>query len=268
MSHGNGFAIDGYMPFWAPLASRFDLVLYDQRNHGQNPPHTLEAHDIPNFVRDMEQVFWAIRSEWGEKPAIAALHSVSAVTAVWHALQYGKRWEALALFDPPLVPGAGLPEHEVARRFELMLAEGSLKRRSRFSQPTELAERLRQSPSHRRWLPGAYDLMARCILRQEPGGTSWSLCCPPAAESQVYRTNASLHLTHRFNELPVPVKLISADPDQPDAQAPSQVGRSLHRQYGCGYEAIADTSHLLQIEKPDDCVRALLSFLDELQVAY
>jgi pimeloyl-ACP methyl ester carboxylesterase len=64
----------------------------------------------------------------------------------------------------------------------------------------------------------------------------------------------------------MPVTLICADPDQRDAQAPCKVGRSLHARYGCRYEAVADTSHLLQIEKPEECVRALLSFLDELRI--
>jgi pimeloyl-ACP methyl ester carboxylesterase len=60
--------------------------------------------------------------------------------------------------------------------------------------------------------------------------------------------------------------LICADPDQPDAQAPCKVGRSLHARYVCRYEAVPDTSHLLQIEKPEECVRALLSFIEELKI--
>jgi pimeloyl-ACP methyl ester carboxylesterase len=51
LCHGNGFAIDAYVPFWSLLADRFDLVLYDQRNHGQNPLYKPEAHDVPRFVR-------------------------------------------------------------------------------------------------------------------------------------------------------------------------------------------------------------------------
>ncbi len=34
VSHGNGLATDVYYPFWSLLAKRFDLVLYDFRNHG------------------------------------------------------------------------------------------------------------------------------------------------------------------------------------------------------------------------------------------
>jgi pimeloyl-ACP methyl ester carboxylesterase len=264
LCHGNGFAIDAYLPFWSLLTDRFDVVVYDQRNHGQNPRHTVEAHDVPNFVSDMEEIFHAIRDRLGVAPTIGVFHSISGVTSIWHALQYGKRWDALVLFDPALIPGPGLPEHEVAQTFELRLARWSKSRPNRFSGPAELAAHFAKSHSLRRWVPGAHELMARSILRQDQKTGEWSLCCPPEGESQVYTTNSGLHLTHRFNELPLPVKLICADPDQADAQAPSKVGRSLHARYACPYEAIPDTSHLLLIEKPAECARALLAFLDGL----
>lgn len=262
LCHGNGFAIDAYVPFWSLLTDRFDLVLYDQRNHGQNPRHRLEAHDVPSFVSDMEEIFHAIGERLGVAPTVGVFHSISAVTAVWHALQYGKRWDALVLFDPPLIPGPGLPMHDAARTFELALAKWSKSRPNRFSDPLELAALFAKSYSLRRWVPGAHELMARSILRQEAETGQWTLKCPPECESRVYATNADLHLTHRFTELPLPVKLICADPDQADAQGPAKVGRSLHDLYGCAYEAIPDTSHMLMIEKPAECARALMAFLE------
>jgi pimeloyl-ACP methyl ester carboxylesterase len=262
LCHGNGFAIDAYVPFWSLLTDRFDVVLYDQRNHGQNPRHRLEAHDMPNFVSDMEEVFHAIRNRLGVAPTVGVFHSISAVTSVWHALEYGERWDALVLFDPALIPGPGLPEHHVARTFELALAKWSRSRPNLFSDPTELAALFSKSYSLRRWVPGAHELMARSILRQDRETGRWTLCCPPECESRIYMTNSTLHLTHRFNELSLPVKLICADPDQADAQAPGKVGRSLHALYGCPYAAIPDTSHMLLIEKPAECARSLLTFLD------
>lgn len=264
LCHGNGFAIDAYVPFWGQLLDRFDLVLYDQRNHGQNPRHTVEAHDLPNFVIDMETVFHGIQDKYGAKPAVGVFHSISAVTSVWHALKYGKRWDALALFDPAFIPAPGLPAHEVAHKFETMLAHWSKGRKDDFGDPAELAAHFGKSKSLRRWVPGAHELMARSILRQDPQSQRWHLCCPPAGESRVYTTNYQTHVSHRFNDLPMPVKVIGADPDQPDAQAPSQVARAMHAQFGHPYEAIADTSHMLMIEKPAECVSALLDFIAKL----
>jgi hypothetical protein len=38
LSHGNGFAIDGYFAFWRHLLADFELFVFDQRNHRWNPP--------------------------------------------------------------------------------------------------------------------------------------------------------------------------------------------------------------------------------------
>ena len=32
MSHGNGFAVDAYFPFWSLFLDRFDVVIFDCRN--------------------------------------------------------------------------------------------------------------------------------------------------------------------------------------------------------------------------------------------
>ena len=264
LAHGNGFAIDAYVPFWSLLLARFDVVVYDQRNHGQNPRHRVEDHDLPNFVSDMEAVYHAVRAEFGAKPTVGVFHSISGVTSVLHALEYGRRWDALVLFDPPLVPAAGLPVYQVAYRFETMLATWAKGRKDDFADPAELAAQLAKSKSLRRWVPGTHELMARSILQQDTQTGRWHLCCPPAGESRVYATNSQTHVSHRFNEMPMPVKVIAADPDQPDAQAPSQVARAMHAQFGHPYECITDTSHMLQIERPTECVKALVDFVDRL----
>src|ERR1700681_4328727 len=39
LSHGNGLAIDGYFSFWGRLLDRYDVIVYDFRNHGRKAPH-------------------------------------------------------------------------------------------------------------------------------------------------------------------------------------------------------------------------------------
>lgn len=262
LCHGNGFAIDANFPFWSCLTGRFEVVLYDQRNHGHNPRHDIAHHDVPYFVRDMETVFHGIRDAFGGKPTAGVFHSISAVTAVWHALDLGWRWDALALFDPPLVPSPGHPLHDVAQNFELMLSKWSKDRQERFSSPDELAEQFLRSKSLSRWVPGAHELMARSILREDPQAGDWRLCCPPAGESQVYFTNASLDLCPRLGELRGPVKFITSDPDDPNARAPGLVNRALHAEFGHPYEAVPGTTHMVQLEKPAECAAIVSDFLD------
>jgi pimeloyl-ACP methyl ester carboxylesterase len=152
LAHGNGFAIDAYYPFWRLLTDRYDVVLYDQRNHGHNPRHNdIAHHDVPYFVTDMNHVIDGVRDGFGEKPTAGMFHSISGVSAIAHAYQFGWRWDALVLFDPPLVPSPGHRCHEVARDFELMLAAWSKDRPEQFKSPEELAAQFIASKSLNRW---------------------------------------------------------------------------------------------------------------------
>lgn len=263
LAHGNGFATDAYYPFWQYLLDRFEVVLYDQRNHGHNPRHDIAHHDVSYFVSDMETVFRRVQESFDEKKTAGVFHSISAVTAVWHALDVGWCWDALVLFDPPLVPSVGHPLHEIGRDFELMLAAWSKDRPERFSDPEELAEQFRNSKSLSRWVEGAHDLMARSILRPDEDTGDWVLCCPPLGESQVYTTNSKLDLCPRLGELTGPVKFITSDPDDPNARSPGLVNRALHEEFGHPYEVVPGTTHMVQVEKPKECARIVIAFLEE-----
>ena len=261
MAHGNGFAIDAYYPFWRLLAGRYDLAIYDQRNHGRNPRHDVERHDIPAFVADMDRLIDLIPAHFGARPTVGVFHSISAVTAIRHALDYGWRWDALALFDPPLIPSPGHRAHEVARNFELGLADWAASRPNRFPGPMDLAARFARSKSLARWVEGGHALMARSITREDPDSGDYVLSCPREGESRVYRTNAGLDLCPRLGELSGPLAFISSDPDAPGALAPGKVGRAMKEDHGIEWTPIGNTSHLLQIERPDACHAALEAFL-------
>ena len=106
LSHGNGLAIDGYYPFWSLLADRYELILFDFRNHGQNPLHRFEGHNWPRFIGDLERVFGAIQEAFGTRRTAGVFHSLAAVTATMQTQRHGARWDPLVLFDPPYYPPA------------------------------------------------------------------------------------------------------------------------------------------------------------------
>ena len=111
LSHGNGFAIDGYIAFWHRLLRDFDVIVYDQRNHGQNPPNGGHGHHLTQFARDLETILSELVSVLGRKPIYGLFHSISSVSALWHALSHPWPWGGLILIDPPLVPTADHPMH-------------------------------------------------------------------------------------------------------------------------------------------------------------
>jgi pimeloyl-ACP methyl ester carboxylesterase len=61
--------------------------------------------------------------------------------------------------------------------------------------------------------------------------------------------------------MPVAVKLICADPDKGETMPPAMIGKAIAEEAPVEYEAIPHTTHFLQVEKPEECVRAMESFL-------
>ena len=125
LSHANGFAADAYYPFWTLLADRFDIVVYDLRNHGWNSVGSLDAHAIPTFVRDNAAIARAIDRHFGAKPRIGVFHSLSGQVAAIEASAAVDAYAGLVLFDP-LHLSAGL---RPARPRTLALDHGTACRR-------------------------------------------------------------------------------------------------------------------------------------------
>ncbi|MCY4610942.1 MAG: hypothetical protein OXC38_04505 [Gammaproteobacteria bacterium] len=82
MSHGNGFAIDLYYPFWSQLTDDFDLIIYDLRNHGWNTVGDRKQHNIPNLISDQDRILESIDFHYGRKPNIGIFHSLSTLIAL------------------------------------------------------------------------------------------------------------------------------------------------------------------------------------------
>ena len=257
LSHGNGLAIDGYLPFWGRLQDRYELILFDFRNHGQNPLHNFSHHNWPQFIQDLERIFGCVQQNFGAKRTAGIFHSLSAVTAVMQTQRIATRWDPLVLFDPPFYPPDGHPIREFQRGNEDDIAARAERRMPQYEDPMDLARQFqRRFP---RWLPEAYELMARATLRRDCSSNRWVLACPREYEAHIFRSNRETTTWQRLRQMAVPIKLICADPK--DGGPPALIGRALAEEAAVEYEAIAETSHFLQIERPRECVRAMEDFL-------
>jgi pimeloyl-ACP methyl ester carboxylesterase len=263
MSHGNGYAINGYLPFWQPFLDRYDLIVFDFRNHGENVPVTPANHTYEQLSRDLERVYQGVAAKLGKRKSAGIFHSMSGRTAMKHAIEIGFRWDALVLFDPPNVPPPGHPVYAAMEAFEARLTEFAKSRRTHYASVGGLAAEFAKSRVGQGWAPGVHELMAHSVLRRNPSGDGFVLVCDPANEAGIYAEAMSMNLWPRASDFRGPVKLIGADPDLKGGPPTGRANRSLGTENGYDYSYVPGTGHMLQIEKPDECARLTLAFLGE-----
>lgn len=202
LSHANGLSADSYYPFWSLLCDRFDLVLYDFRNHGWNPVGDLREHHISTFARDNAYVLRATDRFFGDKPKIGVFHSMSAVTAVLQSVEE-QEFSALVLFDPPTCAHAR--DSQDIRSMASQLADRARSRQERFETREKLTARLLRARAFERLLPGTADLIAQTTLRRvTDGGTGYQLCCPPEYEAQIFEQLYSSAVAADLKNLSLP----------------------------------------------------------------
>jgi pimeloyl-ACP methyl ester carboxylesterase len=183
-------------------------------------------------------------------------HSISAVSALRQATEVNA-FAALVLFDPPFCPSGGLPRD--MENVGMRLAQGARRRRARFEDLAEFASHLSSNPAFERVNPGVIDLIARTTLRRCDDGMSWELCCPREYEAQIYEYVYCWAVIADFERITCPMKAIGADPTVMNSYLPSIDIRDLAL---VNYDFVPDTTHLMQLEKPEVCVHLATQFLD------
>ncbi|HWB51040.1 MAG TPA: alpha/beta hydrolase [Stellaceae bacterium] len=261
VSHGNGFATDGYAAFRSGFLRDFEVIAFDARNHGWNEPADPPGHDYAHMARDLDDVRAAAEAEFGRKPTAGLFHSMSAQAAMLAARRFGWRFDALVLFDPPNNPPEGHPVRPAMVRYLDRLIAWAAARRERFDDPGELAADYAATRAGRRWADGSHRAMAEAVLRR--AGDGWRLRCPGALEASMYAQGLTLGLWPEAGDFLGPLKLIGGDParEHPDPTALSN--QALAWEGGFDYLAMPGTGHLLQLEQPAACADAARAFLAE-----
>ncbi len=259
VSHCNGFAADAYYPFWSLLTDRFDVVLFDLRNHGWNPVDDAEAHSVATFIDDHGHIAKAIDRHFGARPKIGVFHSVSAQSALIGATR-SSAYSALVLFDPVVCPPGCRPED--VRKVETMLrhlGEAALRRRERFASREEFMDRVLRAPAFQLLCPGAPELVAQTTLRPASNGDGYELRCPREYEAAISLEGPRWAKAADLSRVSCPVKIVGSDPTVPFSFLPTVDLREI---LALDYDFVPDTTHLLQLEQPAECVAAMLPFVE------
>ena len=261
LSHANGFGTDAYFPFWSLLTDRFDVVLFDLRNHGWNQVGSQTKHSIPTFMRDLTRISLGIARHFGSKKTIGVFHSLSAQIAAIKACSSSSSFDALVLFDPFICPAGCHPEHRDRLKGTMRaMVEAARRRRASFESLESFSDRLKNSPAFAQLLPGVAELLARVTLRPATDGQGYVLRCPPKYEAfvaeQGYRYASSVDI----ETLSCPVKVIGSDPVSKHSYLPTV---AMDEILALNYDFIPETTHFLQLEEPEMCVSAMMEFIEE-----
>ncbi len=262
LSHGNGFAIDGYLAFWLPLCARYDVVVFDMRGHGRSGRGDPARHDYPHMARDIGAVHDGATARLGAKRSLGLFHSMSGRAAMHDAIDIAWRWDALVLVDPPDIPPEGHPLHDGSVAFERRLADWARARRDRFADPSEQAALYASSRVHKGWTAGSHALMAEAVLRSNGADGSWGLVCPRDLEAEIYLANIAMDLWPRASDFGGPVLLLGADPTRDRPSPTARPNAAMAEEGGFDYRRIDGAGHMLQIEAPAACLAALHAFID------
>ncbi|MFC5384763.1 alpha/beta hydrolase [Aquamicrobium segne] len=260
ITHGNGFAVDGYRIFWEPLLADFDVVLYDMRNHGLNPSAGGDGHHYRQFSQDITTIYEGVTQRIGKAESIGIFHSMSSRSAMKNAVELGSPFDKLVLFDPPSVPPRGHALYEAMQSFEIKLINWATSRRDRFASPDELEAEYSAARASSKWLPQARADMAKAVLQPDPEG-GFRLSCQRELEAVIYLQALSLDLWPSAEQLKVPALLVGADPDGDGAPPTGPANRALAQEGGYTYHGMKGTGHLLQIEQPERCRDVLYDFI-------
>ncbi|MCY3883764.1 MAG: alpha/beta hydrolase [Gammaproteobacteria bacterium] len=256
LSHANGLAVDCYYPFWSLLTERFDLVVFDFRNHGWNAVGRLESHTIQTFVSDISQVADHIKHFFGPKQIFGVFHSMSAQTAMLEACSGTSSFDGLVLFDPFICPRGCDPDHK-NRLMKTMrsLVEAARRRRSTFESLESFAERMLKAPAFDLLRPGVVNLIAQTTTRPAGDGSTFVLRCPPEYEARIGEQGCRFASSVDVEALSCPVKVIGSDPVMLHSYMPTvDLGEIL----ALDYDFVPDTTHFLQLEQPEACISAML----------
>ena len=229
-------------------------------SHGWNPVSDLQAYHFWTFVNDNTTILQAIDRHFGRKPKIGVFHSMSALIAILQE-QKDSIFSAFILFDPPLKLPWGTFEDMANMEFKMSAA--TLKRQHRFKSPEEFARKLQGQSAFRRMQDSVTDLFTRTVLRPAADGTGYELCCPVEHEARIWEYFSSWVEYSELENLACLVKVIGGDPTDQYSFIPS---RNLNGIIHVDYDFIPETTHLLMLEKPEECVALTLEFLESLEI--
>ncbi len=258
--HGNSLSAGTYLPFLENLADR-GLKMYapDLRGHGystREKPHPVSDWDI--FIKDLEQLVRAVT----HPPVIGMGHSIGGYFIYAAAALYPDLFSKIILLDPIIFPPALVVMAALVRKVglagRLPLPRKARAKKSVFGSGQEALSHYTGKGMFKNWRPDYLAAYVETSLEQDSADT-WSLCCDPEFEAQIYE-GIPLNTWSHAGQITIPVLVVGGGVSHLFYRS---AGIRLQKKIrACSFVELAHLGHFMMMEDPDKVIQTLEPFLE------
>jgi len=259
-AHATGFCAGAYTPIAEKLCRRLRVLGMDDRGHGKTTaeadPRKLKDWNV--FAEDLEQFFKHLR-----EPVIAIGHSRGAVAHLLLAVKRPDMIRALILIDPTILPFSWMWWWYLAKKTgfagRVPIAARAARRNPFWPDTKTIRNTYRAKQSFKSWERGFLEgYIEDGTAPSDNGGIR--LCCTPEWESRCF--SACSHDIWRYIPQIRQPTLVLYGSSSETFLAPA-VKRFQAKVPHAVIRRFDGTSHFVPMERPDDTVEAIFTFLQE-----
>lgn len=250
--HATGFLAALWRPVAERLASRFRVVAYDQRGHGDSDKPA-DGYSFPTFAADLQHVIEALDLR---RPLVAG-HSSGGTTAVVHAATYPGVISRAVLIEP-ILPRAEWVQQSPERNGNT-LAVAARKRRAVWPSTEALFDAYRTRETFQTWREDVLRIYAEEGTRRRDDGQV-ELKCPPELEAKYFEAVMQMDFWPLVERVECPTLVLWGTNSHLRERLDEPVQQALPR---ARTVAVPGTTHFLPQERPDEVARLIDEFLSD-----
>lgn len=258
--HANGYPPECYAPLLTQLGEKYTVIAPALRALWPNA-NPKDIQDWTPLSTDLLQ--FADEQKLGKLTAIG--HSVGATSLLRAALRWPERFERIVLLEPVLFPPAAIIAWSLIRALGLgyrlhPLVPAALRRRRNFENLEKMTGSYRTKKIFRYFSNEALQALTSGLTQPAAAG-GYELRFPPEWEARIYVTGLwrDMELWQGLKNLAVPTLILrGAESDTFTQKTAQSVARITPR---ARIEAVAQSSHLMPMERPETVSRLVQDFL-------
>jgi pimeloyl-ACP methyl ester carboxylesterase len=258
--HANGYPPDCYKPLFELLKTEYHVFGMKLRPlwEGTKPD---EINDWHSFSEDL-RIFLS-SSRHGSQPVIGVGHSIGGIVTLRAALRYPRLFRAVILLDPVLFVPKRLVEWRIQRAKDPTahpLIQLAQKRRRIFDDLESVFKSYRTREVFRYMNDEHLRIYIEGITRKTENG--YELVYSPEWESRIYFTSMQdFDIWNNLQYLQVPALFLRGAETDTFLEDAARLVKQ--KQPEVRVEALAQSTHILPLERPKEVFEIMQSFLQE-----